>query len=102
MPAPTPIPRISVVSPGGLDLATSIRWALDKFKKMPVKDPSLLKTLLAHWESNRVGEMVSGSIGVDQKGYREDWALLDVTGNQGRTAVLTVRFIYYPFSYCAW
>jgi hypothetical protein len=83
MPAPTPIPRLSVVSPGGLDLATSIRIALDQFEKMPVKDPSFLKTLVAHWEDKRVGEMVSGKIGVDQKGYREDWALLDVTGQQG-------------------
>jgi hypothetical protein len=63
MPAPTPIPHISVVSPGGLDLATSIRWALEKFKKMPVKDPSLLTTI--------------GSLGIQpswRNGERQYWS----------------------------
>jgi hypothetical protein len=79
LPAPTPIPHLSIVSPGGLDLETSILISLDKFEEMPIKDPSLLKTLVAHWEDKRVGEMVSGKSRVDQKGYREDWTLLDVT-----------------------
>jgi hypothetical protein len=67
-------------SPGGLDLATSIYQELRPFNQ----DPTILKSLLSHWETNRIGELCTGNIGVDNQGFREDWALLDVTGQKGR------------------
>jgi hypothetical protein len=71
-------------SPGGLDLATPIDQELRRFKARVVKDPSTLKSLLSHFETNRIGELCTGKIGVDNQGFREDWALLDVTGQEGR------------------
>jgi hypothetical protein len=67
-------------SPGGLDLATSIYQELRPFNQ----DPTILESLLSHWETNRIGELCTGNIGVDNQGFREDWALLDVTGQKGR------------------
>jgi hypothetical protein len=51
---------------------------------MAVKDSTALQELLTHWQTNRIGELRSGEIGADFLGFKEDWAILNVTGQDGR------------------
>jgi hypothetical protein len=51
---------------------------------MAVKDSTALQELLTQWRTNRIGEIMSGEFGADNQGFREDWAILNVTGEEGR------------------
>ena len=80
-PAPALVPNIPVISPGGLDFASSLQIALDAYNMMEAKDSTKLLELLEWWEQDRCGKALCGEIGVDGTGFREDWCIIEIERN---------------------
>ena len=80
--SPTPtsgsVSNIPVISPSGLDFASSLRLALDTYIRMEVLDSTKLVELLEWWEQERCGKALYGEIGVDGTGFREDWCIIEL------------------------
>jgi len=64
-----------IISPGRLDLMKTTHSQLRLFNQGRVSKSALSRALT---EADLVGDVQDCALGVDQEGYREDWALVNI------------------------